>query len=120
MSAQVGVGIPILAPPATTPPSIAPISAASRAGPGLGSRWRGATLCASHHRVVPLEGYADHQGRICRDYRTTATIEGPEQEMYGTAWPAAGWELAWGELRVGAGQPLGTGGSCFGVPGCKR
>ena len=37
-----------------------------------------------HYRVVPLEGYEDHKGRICRDYRTTATIEGRQQEIYGT------------------------------------
>jgi surface antigen len=37
------------------------------------------------YRVVPLAGYEDREGRICRDYRTTATIEGRAQEIYGTA-----------------------------------
>jgi surface antigen len=34
--------------------------------------------------VVPLEGDDDGQGRICRNYRTTATIEGRQQQLYGT------------------------------------
>jgi surface antigen len=47
-----------------------------------------------HYRVVPLEGYEDHQGRICRDYRTTATIEGRQQGIYGTACrqPDGSWQ----------------------------
>jgi surface antigen len=38
-----------------------------------------------HYRVVPLEGYEDREGRVCRDYRTTATIAGRHQQFYGTA-----------------------------------
>jgi surface antigen len=38
-----------------------------------------------HYRVVPLEGYEDGQGRICRDYRTIATIEGRQHQLYGKA-----------------------------------
>ena len=47
-----------------------------------------------HYRVVPLEGYEDRQGRICRDYRTTATIEGRQQQLYGTACrqPDGSWQ----------------------------
>jgi surface antigen len=47
-----------------------------------------------HYRVVPLEGYEDGQGRICRDYRTTATIEGRQQQLYGTACrqPDGSWQ----------------------------
>ena len=47
-----------------------------------------------HYRVVPLEGYEDSQGRICRDYRTTATIEGRQQQLYGTACrqPDGSWQ----------------------------
>jgi surface antigen len=47
-----------------------------------------------HYRVLPLEGFEDHEGRICRDYRTTATIEGRQQEIYGTACrqPDGSWQ----------------------------
>jgi surface antigen len=47
-----------------------------------------------HYRVVPQEGYEDGQGRICRDYRTTATIEGRQQQLYGTACrqPDGSWQ----------------------------
>ena len=34
-----------------------------------------------HYRVLPLEGYEEREGRICRDYRTTATIEGRQQQL---------------------------------------
>jgi surface antigen len=51
-----------------------------------------------HYRVVPLEGYEDGQGRICRDYRTTATIEGRQQDLRYRL-PAAGRELAAGAPR---------------------
>ena len=46
------------------------------------------------YRVVPLEGYEDREGRICRDYRTTATIGGRQQEIYGTACrqPDGSWQ----------------------------
>ena len=49
-----------------------------------------------HYRVVPLEGYEDRQGRICRDYRTTATVEGRQQQLYGTACrqPDGSWQRA--------------------------
>jgi surface antigen len=49
-----------------------------------------------HYRVVPLEGYEDGQGRICRDYRTTATIGGRQQHLYGTACrqPDGSWQRA--------------------------
>jgi surface antigen len=47
-----------------------------------------------HYSVVPLEGYEDGKGRICRDYRTTATIEGRQQQLYGTACrqPDGSWQ----------------------------
>jgi surface antigen len=47
-----------------------------------------------HYRMVPSEGYEDREGRICRDYRTTATIEGRQQEIYGTACrqPDGSWQ----------------------------
>jgi surface antigen len=47
-----------------------------------------------HYRVVPLEGYEDGEERICRDYRTTATIEGRQQQLYGTACrqPDGSWQ----------------------------
>jgi surface antigen len=47
-----------------------------------------------HYRVLPLEGYEDRQGRICRDYRTTATIAGRQQEVYDTACrqPDGSWQ----------------------------
>ena len=47
-----------------------------------------------HYRIVPLEGYEDPQGRICRDYRTTATIGGRQQQLYGTACrqPDGSWQ----------------------------
>jgi surface antigen len=47
-----------------------------------------------HYRVVPLEGYEDSEGRVCRDYRTTATIEGRQQQIYGTACrqPDGSWQ----------------------------
>ena len=46
------------------------------------------------YRVVPLEGYEDREGHICRDYRTTATIGGRQQEIYGTACrqPDGSWQ----------------------------
>jgi surface antigen len=55
-----------------------------------------------HYRVVPLEGYEDGQGRICRDFRTTATIEGRQRWLYGTACrqPDGSWQRA--SQRVGA------------------
>jgi surface antigen len=45
-------------------------------------------------RVVPLEGYEAREGRICRHHRTTATIEGRQQEIYGTACrqPDGSWQ----------------------------
>jgi surface antigen len=47
-----------------------------------------------HYRVVPMQGYEDGQGRICRDYRTTAFIEGRQQQLYGTACrqPDGSWQ----------------------------
>ena len=46
------------------------------------------------YRVVPLEGYEDREGRICRDYRTTATIEGRQRQLYGSACrqPDGSWQ----------------------------
>jgi surface antigen len=37
------------------------------------------------YEVVPLDSYASAQGRVCREYRTTATIGGRNQQIYGTA-----------------------------------
>jgi surface antigen len=34
---------------------------------------------------VLLARYEDRQGRICRDYRTTITIEERRQDLYDTA-----------------------------------
>ena len=47
-----------------------------------------------HYRVVPQEGYEDGRGRICRDYRATATIEGRQQQIHGTACrqPDGSWQ----------------------------
>ena len=49
-----------------------------------------------HYRVVPLEGYEDRDGRICREYRTTATIGGRREEVYGKACrqPDGSWQQA--------------------------
>ena len=49
-----------------------------------------------HYRVVPLEGYEDGQGRVCRDYRTTAIIDGRQQQLYRTACrqPDGSWQRA--------------------------
>jgi surface antigen len=46
------------------------------------------------YRVVPLEGYEDREGRICREYRTTATIAGRRQQLYGAACrqPDGSWQ----------------------------
>jgi len=46
------------------------------------------------YRVVPLEGYQDSQGRICREYQTIATIGGRRQQVYGTACrqPDGSWQ----------------------------
>jgi surface antigen len=38
-----------------------------------------------HYRVVPLDSYVDGRGRTCREYRTTATIGGRDQQLFGTA-----------------------------------
>ena len=38
-----------------------------------------------HYEVVPLDSYEGAQGRTCREYRTTATIGGSNQQIYGTA-----------------------------------
>jgi surface antigen len=38
-----------------------------------------------HYRVVPFDAYEDRQGRTCREYQTTATIGGRNQQLYGTA-----------------------------------
>jgi surface antigen len=37
------------------------------------------------YEVVPLASYEGAQGRTCREYRTTATIGGRNQQIYGTA-----------------------------------
>jgi surface antigen len=37
------------------------------------------------YEVVPLDSYESAQGRTCREYRTTATIGGRNQQIYGTA-----------------------------------
>jgi len=37
------------------------------------------------YRVVPRAAYEDGQGRTCREYLTTATIGGRDQQLYGTA-----------------------------------
>ena len=49
--------------------------------------------------VVPAEerflaDRAWREGRICRDYRTAATIEGRQQQLYGTACrePDGSWQ----------------------------
>jgi hypothetical protein len=61
--------------------------------PRLSTRSRAATRRAQY-RVVPLEGYEDGQERIYRDYRTTATIEEHQQQLYGTACrqPGGSWQ----------------------------
>jgi surface antigen len=43
---------------------------------------------------VPLAGYDDREGRMLRDYRTTAPLEGRQQEIYGTACrrPDGSWQ----------------------------
>jgi surface antigen len=38
-----------------------------------------------HYRVVPLDSYVDASGRTCREFRTTATIGGRDQQLFGTA-----------------------------------
>ena len=38
-----------------------------------------------HYEVVPLDSYEGAHGRACREYRTTATIGGRNQQIYGTA-----------------------------------
>ena len=38
-----------------------------------------------HYEVVPLVSYQGAQGSTCREYRTTATIGGRNQQIYGTA-----------------------------------
>lgn len=38
-----------------------------------------------YYQVVPLEAYEDRAGRTCREYRTTATIGGRNQQLYGSA-----------------------------------
>ena len=49
---------------------------------------------SGHYGILPLEGDEDGQGRFCRDYRTTATIEGRHQQLYGTACrqPDGSWQ----------------------------
>jgi surface antigen len=46
------------------------------------------------YRVVPLQAYEDREGRFCREYRTTATIAGRRQQLYGTACrqPDGSWQ----------------------------
>lgn len=39
----------------------------------------------AQYRLVPLRDFADDAGRVCREYRTVASIEGRQQHLRGTA-----------------------------------
>jgi len=48
-----------------------------------------------HYQVVPEEPYQTRDGRYCREYQTTVTIGGQQQEAYGTACrqPDGSWQI---------------------------
>jgi surface antigen len=54
-----------------------------QAAPGHAVTWDGPD--GGYYRVVPRDAYEDRQGRTCREYLTTATIGGRNQQLYGTA-----------------------------------
>lgn len=47
------------------------------------------------YQVTPQQPYNDQQGRYCREYQTTATIDGQPQQAYGTACrqPDGSWQI---------------------------
>ncbi len=49
----------------------------------------------TRYKVTPLEPYSGEDGRYCREYYTTATVGGREQQIYGTACRQAdgSWKL---------------------------
>jgi surface antigen len=54
-----------------------------QAPPGQAVTWNDPD--GGYYRVVPRDAYEDRQGRTCREYLTTATIGGRNQQLYGTA-----------------------------------
>jgi hypothetical protein len=45
--------------------------------------------------AVPTRDFRDNDGRYCREYQRTATIDGREQQIYGTAclMPDGSWQI---------------------------
>jgi surface antigen len=46
--------------------------------------WRNAKT-GTHYKVVATKNVTVHHNKYCREYQTTATINGQQQKMYGTA-----------------------------------
>lgn len=54
-----------------------------------------ATYAAPTVNAVPTRDFRDNDGRYCREYQRTATIDGREQQIYGTAclMPDGSWQI---------------------------